>query len=76
MKTPLDRKFEIVNIIRKCFPKGQPITVTAEHDASVTLRPGDCVIWRELGDTVYMLRNAQWFRKLTVYFIAPEDKKK
>jgi len=75
MKTPSAKTFEIVDITRRCFPKNAPITVTATHDGSVTLRPGNMVMWRELGDVVYMLRNAHWFRKLTVYFIMPEDKK-
>lgn len=62
---------EIVNITRACFPKRQPITVTAERDIKVTLKPGDIVAWRELGDTYYFLRNNQWFRKLTIHFVKP-----
>lgn len=76
MKTQLhkNKTFEVVNITRRCFPKGQPITVTAPTDGKVTLRRGDCVVWRELDGIVYLLRNAQWFGKLTVHFVKSGDK--
>jgi len=74
MNKPSHDTYEIVNITRRCFPKGQPITMTAPHEGSVVLRPGDCVVWREMGGTLYMLRNAHWFRRLTIHFIKPEEK--
>lgn len=64
-------KFEVVDITRRCFPKGQPITVTGERNTTVTLNPGELVTWRVIGDTFYFLRNAHWFRKLTVHFVKP-----
>jgi hypothetical protein len=75
MKTQLHNKtFEIVNITRRCFPKGRPIVLAAAEESKVTLRRGDCVVWRELDGVVYLLRNAQWFKKLTVHFVKPGDK--
>lgn len=65
------KEIEIVDITRRCFPKRQPITMGANANGCVVLRPGELVVWREDKKTVYMLRNAHWFKRLTIHFVEP-----
>lgn len=66
---------EIVDITRACFPKREPITVGAEFNGSIVLKPGHMVVWREDEKTVYLLRNAHWFKRLTIHFVEPIKEK-
>ena len=67
-----NQSFEIVDITRRAFPKGSPIMVISATNYRVTLRPGEVVVWREVEGKNYFLRNAQWFKKLTIHFVKPE----
>lgn len=69
------KNVEIVNVTRRCFPKRQPISISADFNGSVTLQPGHLVVWREKGDTMYLLRNAHWFKRLTIHFVEPIKEK-
>jgi len=63
--------YEVINVSRATFPK-TPIVINAETDKTISLLPGDMVVWREIEGKVYLLRNAHWFRRLTLYFVKPE----
>ena len=65
--------YEVVDITRRSFPKASPIAVISERDYRVTLRPGELAVWREdESGKRYLLRNAHWFKNITIHFVKPE----